>query len=116
MKIIFRFLDKKVKRNLIIILILLFFIILLETLSVAAVFPLMKILLDTEYLKTIGIFNNLLNLYGENTVLIIFVATIFFIYILKNLFLLIFTIIQSKFLNFANTDKFFCENHLQYYP
>ena len=42
MRVIFKFLDKKVKRNLIIILILSFFIILLETLSVAAIFPLIK--------------------------------------------------------------------------
>ena len=104
MRTIFRFLDKKVKRNLFIILILSFFIILLETLSIAAIFPLMKMLLDTEYLKTISIFKNLINNYNENTVLIIFVGLIFFIYTLKNLLLLIFTIIQSKFLNFANAN------------
>ena len=104
MKIIFKFLDKKVKRNLIIILILSFFIILLETLSVAAIFPLMKILLDTEYLKNVNILKNFLNAYGENTILIIFISIIFFIYTLKNLLLLIFTIIQSKFLNFANAN------------
>ena len=45
MRTIFRFLDKKVKRNLFIILILSFFIILLETLSIAAIFPLMKMFL-----------------------------------------------------------------------
>ncbi|WP_440928165.1 ATP-binding cassette domain-containing protein [Candidatus Pelagibacter sp.] len=104
MRIIFKFLDKKVKRNLIIILILSFFIILLETLSVAAIFPLMKILLDTEYLKNISILKNFLNVYSENTILIIFISIIFFIYTLKNLLLLIFTIIQSKFLNFANAN------------
>ena len=70
MRIIFKFLDKKVKRNLIIILILSFFIILLETLSVAAIFPLMKILLDTEYLKNISILKNFLNVYGENTIFV----------------------------------------------
>ena len=64
----------------------------------------MKMLLDTEYLKTISIFKNLINNYNENTVLIIFVGLIFFIYTLKNLLLLIFTIIQSKFLNFANAN------------
>ena len=42
----------------------------------------MKMLLDTEYLKTISILN-LINNYNENTVLIIFVGLIFLFIPLK---------------------------------
>ena len=104
MKTILKFLDKKVKRNLIIIIFLSFIIILLETLSVAAIFPLMKIILDIDYLKTFKIFNDLIIYYDQNTALIVFVVSIFIIYMFKNLLLLISTIIQSKFLNFANAN------------
>ena len=57
-----------------------------------------------DYLKNFQIFDFLFEEYDENTILIICVSFIFFIYTLKNILLLLFTIIQSKFLNFASAN------------
>lgn len=103
MKTIFKILHKDQKKVLLIILSLMVVISLLEFLSIGAIIPLLNIMFSDSSVKETGNFLfNFLNLDKES--IIILLIFIFFSFLFKNIFILIYTKFSSAFMMHLSLD------------
>jgi ABC-type bacteriocin/lantibiotic exporter with double-glycine peptidase domain len=112
MKALFKFIDRKIFVRLNLIFLISVFTVLFETISIVSIFPLIKIFFEPNFINEKLNFLDLNLTYSQTIIyLLIFVIIIFLI---KNILLFSFSVLSSKFINFATvnlTSKFF-ENYL----
>ena len=114
MKTILSIIDIKVKIRLYLIIFMAFLGIVLESLSIVSVFPLIKILIDPEYFNTklFFIFKKKLD---EQDIYKLAISFVLLLFVLKNVFLYILSILQAKFASFAsaNLSSFFFTSYIK---
>ena len=103
---LFKLLDTSQKKNVIFFLILLFFSTIFEGLSIALIFPLIKIILDTNYLLELSTKYTSLNLsnFQESEIIFYTISLIILMYLLKSFFLIFFSWWKSNFILKINNN------------
>ena len=103
---LFKLLDASQKKNIIFFLILLFFSTIFEGLSIALIFPLIKIILDTNYLLELSTKYTSLNLsnFQESEIIFYTISLIILMYLLKSFFLIFFSWWKSNFILKINNN------------
>jgi ABC-type bacteriocin/lantibiotic exporter with double-glycine peptidase domain len=99
---IFSVLDQKVKKRLLFVAIFSIFALFVDAFSIMIFFPAVKILFEPTFLdKYLLIYKNILPNYFLNNLEFCVLIFLLFIFIVKNIFMYILTILRSKFLLFA---------------
>lgn len=101
-KTIYYALDQKVRIRMKLIFLFSLVTVILESLSIISVFPILKTMIDPNFLKNNVTFVNL-DAIKYSSITIIFV-TIFLVFLIKNITIFYLSILQSKFMNFAVVD------------
>lgn len=102
MKNLFNMLDKKIKTRIKFILIMSIFSVFLETLSIVSVFPIIKTIFQPDFLTEKINFIEL-NISQQDTIFY-FLVIVILIFVIKNIILFYFALLNSKFINFATVD------------
>ena len=99
---LFEALDEKIKIRIKLIFLISIGTVILESLSIISIFPIMKTLFQPNFIKENLSFIDI-NLTHNETILYLLLIVIF-IFIIKNILLFYFSILTSKFINFATVD------------
>jgi len=102
MKNLFNTLDKKIKIRINLILIMSVFSVFLETLSIVSIFPVIKTIFQPDFLiEKISFIK--FNISHQDTIFYLIVIMVL-IFLIKNIILFYFSLMTSKFINFATVD------------
>ena len=102
MKNLFNTLDKKIKIRINLILIMSVFSVFLETLSIVSIFPVIKTIFQPDFLLEKISFIKF-NISHQDTIFYLIVIMVL-IFLIKNIILFYFSLMTSKFINFATVD------------
>ena len=102
MRVIYKYLDKKIITRINSIFVISILTVILETLSIVSIFPIMKTLFEPNFINENIDFIDL-SLAHEETILYLLIIVII-IFLIKNILLYIFSLLTSKFINFAVVD------------
>ncbi len=102
MREIYKYLDKKIIRRINSIFAISLLTVLLETLSIVSIFPIMKTLFEPNFINEKIVFIDL-SLTHHETILYLLIIVII-IFLIKNILIFIFSLLTSKFINFAVID------------
>ena len=102
MRAIYKYLDKKIITRINSIFVISILTVLLETLSIVSIFPIMKTLFEPNFINENIDFIDL-SLTHDETILYLLIIVIL-IFLIKNILLYIFSLLTSKFINFAVVD------------
>ena len=95
-------LNDKIKVRIKLIFVISILSVILESLSILSVFPIIKSLFDPNFLKIKIPFIE--PFVGEYNIILILCFAVFILFCFKNIFLFYFSILQSKFINYATVD------------
>ena len=99
---LFEALDNKIKIRIKLIFLISIGTVILESLSIISVFPIMKTLFQPNFIKENISFIDIN--FTHNQTIFYLLLLVIFIFIIKNILLFYFSIITSKFINFATVD------------
>jgi len=102
MKVLFNTLDKKIKIRINLIFIMSLVTVLLETLSIVSIFPVIKTIFQPDFLiEKISFIK--FNISHQDTIFYLIIIMVL-IFLMKNIILFYFSLLTSKFINFATVD------------
>ena len=102
MKNLFNALDDKIRIRIKLIFIMSIFTVILESLSIVSIFPIIKIVFQPDFIKEKIYFIDI-NFSQKETILYLLIIVIL-IFLIKNILLFYFSLMSSKFINFASVD------------